>query len=118
MNTRSCKAKGRRLQQFVRDALRTVFSGKLENGDIESRQMGGAGTDIILSPSAQKLIPFDFEVKNQEKLNIWSAIQQARYNTSEGRIPLLIFSRNNSEKYAVIEFSTLLELLYGIHSDK
>lgn len=110
ITTRSAKNKGRTAQNKVRDELRVRFP-TLESEDIESRQMGGSGTDIILSPAAQKLIPFDIEVKNQEKLNVWSALEQAETNTKKGRIPLLIFKRNRSKMYACIEFEKLLELL-------
>ena len=74
--------------------------------------MGQSGRDISLSPAAEKIIPFDVEVKNQEKLNIWSAINQAESNTKEGRIPMVVFTRNRSKTYAVIEFDKLTDLLY------
>ena len=38
--------------------------------------MGESGEDIQLSPAARKLIPFAFECKNQEKLNIWESLKQ------------------------------------------
>ena len=55
-NARSAKAKGRRLQNFVRDALRDKYS-KLEEDDIKSAIMGVGGEDIVLSPAARKVIP-------------------------------------------------------------
>ena len=39
--------------------------------------MGDSGEDILLSPAARKLFPFSVECKNQEKLNIWSSLEQA-----------------------------------------
>lgn len=73
--------------------------------------MGSQGSDIILSPLAKKYILFDIESKCQEKLNIWSAIEQAEANAEEGRIGLVIFKRNRSKVYAVVEFHKLLSLL-------
>lgn len=108
----SRKAKGRKLQQFVRDIFRDIFKNILEDGDLESRQMGGSGTDIVMSPAAKKLIPFDFEIKNQEKLNITEAIKQAESNTVDGRIPIVVFSRNRDKVYAVLEFEKLVKLMY------
>ena len=32
---------------------------------------------------ARKLIPYAFECKNQEKLNIWSSLEQAEENSTE-----------------------------------
>ena len=61
MNVRSSKAKGRRLQNALRDILRKVFPS-LEEDDIKSQTMGMCGEDIVLSPAAKRLIPFSFEL--------------------------------------------------------
>ena len=109
----SRKSKGRRLQQYVRDTFRQIFKEQLEPEDIESRPMGNSGTDIILTPAARKLIPFDIEGKNSEKINIWAAIRQAESNQAKPeRIPAVIFSRNHSKTYIVMEFERFLDLMY------
>ena len=110
MKSRSAKAKGRRLQQKVRDLLLEKFSEELEPDDIRSAVMGDSGEDIQLSPAARKLIPYSIECKNQEKLNIWSALEQAEDNSKEST-PVLIFKRNRSKTYAVIEFKEFVELI-------
>ena len=110
MKTRSAKNKGKRLQNSVRDILLETFKEQLEPDDIKSTTMGESGEDIQLSPAARKIIPFAFECKNQEKLNIWSSLEQAEDN-SNGHVPLLIFKRNRTKTYAVLEFDKLLELL-------
>ena len=109
-NPRSAKAKGRALQNKIRDVLLEHFSEELEPDDIRSQVMGMSGEDIVLSPAARRLIPYSFECKNQEKLNIWSSIEQAE-NNSGNHTPLLIFKRNRTKTYAVLEFDKLLELL-------
>ena len=108
-NVRSSKAKGRRLQNWVRDKLRDVFS-LLEDDDIKSQTMGMTGEDIVLSPAAKKAIPYSFECKNQERLQIWKALQQAEDN-SEARPPVLVIKRNHSNTYAIIPFTKLMELI-------
>jgi len=114
VSAKSSKAKGRRLQNFVRDALRYVFIETwkklptLEEDDIKSQTMGMCGEDIVLSPAAKKLIPFSFECKNVEKLNIWSALEQADGNC-DGRTPIVVFKRNHSKTYVAIEFSEWLK---------
>ena len=113
MRTSSAKAKGRRMQDLVRDTFRHIFKEQLEPDDITSRQMGGSGVDVILTPAARKLIPFDVEAKNQEKLNVTSALQQASENAKPDRIPLLIFKRNHGKVYAALEFEHLVKLLYN-----
>lgn len=113
MNTRSCKAKGRRLQNYVRDLFRHIgLRYGLVDDDINAAIMGQSGTDIIFSPAAKQVFSFSIECKNVEKLNLWEAINQAEKNTKEGSIPLLVFSRNRSKNYAVIELEELLKLLY------
>ena len=109
MKTSSKKGKGRRLQNFVRDALVTSFPS-LENDDIKAAIMGESGEDIKLSPAAKRAIPYSFECKNQERLSIWEALNQAEENC-EDRAPVLIFKRNRSKTYAVIEFGHLIELI-------
>ena len=50
MKTSSAKAKGRRLQQKVRDLLLETFT-ELEPDDIRSTSMGVSGEDLQLSPA-------------------------------------------------------------------
>jgi len=116
MKIKSAKAKGRNLQNLVRDKLRRVFVDqwtkvpKLEYDDIKSQTMGMGGEDIVLSPMAKQLIPYSFECKNTERLNLWGSLKQCEDNC-EGRQPILVIKRNRSEVYAVIEFETLIKLI-------
>ena len=116
MKIKSAKAKGRNLQNLVRDKLRKIFVDnwtkmpKLEYDDIKSQTMGMGGEDIVLSPIAKKLIPYSFECKNTERLNLWGSLDQCKDNC-EGRDPVLVFKKNRSTTYAVIEFETLIKLI-------
>ena len=109
MKPRSAKNKGKRLQNKIRDLILEKFDS-LEPDDVRSITMGDSGEDILLSPAARRLFPFSVECKNQEKLNIWGALEQAEDN-SGNHTPLVIFKRNRSKTYAVLEFDRLLELL-------
>ena len=109
MKPRSAKNKGKRLQNKVRDLILEKFD-TLEPDDVRSITMGDSGEDILLSPAARRLFPFSVECKNQEKLNIWGALEQAEDN-SGNHTPLVIFKRNRTNTYAVLEFDKLLELL-------
>ena len=109
MKPRSAKNKGKRLQNKVRDLILEKFT-QLEPDDVRSITMGDSGEDILLSPAARRLFPFSVECKNQEKLNIWSSLEQAEEN-SGNHSPLVIFKRNRSKTYAVLEFKELLKLL-------
>jgi hypothetical protein len=110
MKTRSAKNKGKRLQNKVRDILLETFKEDLEPDDIKSAVMGDSGEDIQLSPAARKIIPYSIECKNQEKLNIWGALEQAEGNRGVSK-PVLIFKRNRSKTYAVLELEDFIDLI-------
>ena len=109
MKSRSAKNKGKRLQNNVRDLILEKFK-QLEEDDVRSITMGDSGEDILLSPAARKLFPFSVECKNQEKLNIWSSLEQTETNAGK-HTPLLIFKRNRSKTYAVLQLDDLMEML-------
>ena len=96
MLTSSAKAKGRRLQQLVRDRLREI--GKdfgLVAGDVNSTGMGQTGVDVLLSPAAHKVFPFDIECKMRESLVVPTVFYE-HYDAyaSRATLKLLIHSRN------------------------
>ena len=108
---KSSKAKGRRLQNMIRDRLRAIFSSSLEEDDIKSQTMGMTGEDIVLSPAARKLIPYSIECKNVERLNVWQCLKQAEYNTQEECSPILIIKRNQTDPYVVLTLDKWLDLI-------
>jgi hypothetical protein len=110
MKTASCKAKGRTLQNKVRDLLLSIFP-ILEPDDIRSVSMGASGEDIQLSPAARKLFNFSIECKNTEKLNVWEAYKQASSNCLENSSPLLIFKRNHANIMVCMEFESFLKII-------
>ena len=106
----SRKAKGRRLQQAVRQDL--IEHLGIDPGDLLSTGMGQAGIDIYLSPAARSVFPFAVECKNVERLALWDAWQQCRSNAAaEGLTPLLLIKRNRSEPLAVLRWEDLLTVL-------
>ena len=109
MKTRSAKAKGRRLQNKIRDLLLEEFKD-LEPDDIRTAIMGETGEDIKLSPAARRKIPYSFECKNQEKLNIWESLKQAEENSGDYP-PILIFKRNRSKTYVTLDLEEFLKLI-------
>ena len=109
MKTRSAKSKGRRLQNKVKEILLETFT-ELEPDDVRTAIMGETGEDIKLSPAARRQIPFSFECKNQEKINIWESLNQAEENSGDST-PVLIFKRNRSKTYAVLEIEDFIDLI-------
>ena len=107
MKTQSAKSKGRRLQQWLRNVL--VESLNIHPEDIESRSMGAGGEDLIMSSAARKSFPYSIECKNQEKINIWSAYQQAQEN-SKGYTPIVVLKRNNVKPLILIDAESFIDL--------
>lgn len=106
----SRKAKGRKLQQEVRDTILRTFP-KLEPDDVVSTSMGVSGADIKLSPAAKKVFPYSVEAKCQESISIWSALKQAEKNTPENQTSLLVFKRNHSKTYVTVEFDHFMNMI-------
>jgi hypothetical protein len=51
--------------------------------------MGDPGVDLILSQAARDLIPFAFELKRTERLNLNEALAQAETNAEKEHLPAL-----------------------------
>ncbi len=108
---RSRKSKGAKFQNEVRDLLLEKFSDKLEPDDIKTAVMGESGTDIKLSPAAQKLFNYAVECKRTEKVSLRAWWKQARANSTEKLKPLLITKQNREEALVVISLQDFLEML-------
>ena len=109
-NARSSKAKGRRLQNYVRDMLREVYCN-LHSDDIKSQTMGMTGEDIVRSPAAKEICAFSFECKNVERLQIWRAIEQCETNRDDFSAPAVVFKKNGKEPYVAIPFTVFCDML-------
>lgn len=122
MKTSSCKAKGRKACKEVADLL-LKYAPELKVDDVRVTSSGATGEDILMSPFARSIYPFTIEVKNQESLNIWSALNQAKQhlisasqipnkpNSDQSSVtPVLCFRRNRSLLYISMEMEDFLKL--------
>jgi hypothetical protein len=109
MKASSAKAKGRRLQQAVRDAILTQYP-TLEPDDVRSTSMGAGGEDVLLSPAARKLFPYSVECKNLAKIVVYNYYTQAETNSGKYE-PLVVIKQNRSKPLAVIDFDHFMELI-------
>ena len=107
MRTQSKKAKGRRLQQWVRDIL--IEKLEVHPEDIESRSMGAGCEDLIMSRSAREKFPYSIECKNQESLNIWKSYEQAQQNSGNYE-PIVVLKRNNVKPLVLVDADYFVEL--------
>ena len=108
MKTQSRKAKGRRLQQQFMQLL--IEKLDIDPEDIESRSMGAGGEDLIMSKSARTKFPYSIECKNQERLNIWSAWEQANNNKGIYE-PLIVIKKNGVRPLIVVDAENFLEMI-------
>ena len=110
---KSRKAKGRALQNEIRDAILETFP-LISPEEVKVAIMGERGVDIHLSNVARTLFGnYAIECKNQESLSIWSALKQAEENAVHkvrGK-PLLFFRRNRSPTYVVMRKEDFFELV-------
>jgi hypothetical protein len=110
----SRKAKGRRLQQVVRQDL--IEHLGIDPGDILSTAMGQSGCDLYLSPVARAQFPFGVECKAQERIALPEWWKQCTRNAAaEGLTPLLVLKQSRREPLAVLRWSDLLALLRYDH---
>ena len=114
MKTQSRKAKGRRLQQKFMQLL--IEKLDIDPEDIESRSMGAAGEDLIMSKAARNKFPFSIECKNQERMNIWSAWEQANGNKGIYQ-PLVVIKKNGVPPLVVLDAENFLEYVKEFNND-
>lgn len=72
--------------------------------------MGAGGEDILLSPLARKNFPYSVECKNVEKLNVWTAYEQASENSGKFE-PILFMKKNRKKALAVMDAEHFFKLL-------
>ena len=106
----SAKAKGRRLQQWVRDYLHSNLKG-VEKDDITSTPGGVNGPDIGLSPLARKLFPWTVECKSRSSFSVYEALEQAERNLIKNTKPIAILKGDRKQPLALLYAEDLLEIL-------
>ena len=109
MKQQSRRAKGKKLQRIVRDKLLNAFP-HLHNADIKVAKNGQQGEDLKLSRIARRLIPYQWECKNQEKFStLYSFYDQGcRHGKYE---PVLIIKQNTRRALAVIDLDQFIDLI-------
>mgnify|MGYP006138066013 CR=1 FL=1 len=87
---------------MIKAHIEAQTGSTLDPRDVKHTIASEPGVDIKLSPLAEKYFPFSAEVKNVEKLNIWSAIKQAEANCLPNTHPMIIFRRNHERMWVVL----------------
>lgn len=108
MQTKSLKAKGRRLQQWVRDEMLKNSTG-LTPDDIRSTSMGAQGEDIQLSQLARTKWPFSIECKSKAAFAFYRDLGQAYTNAPEGTQPILVCKADYKPAVVIVDAEWFFE---------
>jgi len=116
MKPQSRKAKGRMLQQWIAKAIYRAFPD-LEEGDVESRSMGAAGVDLILSPKARKAIPLSIEAKSWRKIPSLAQLKQAKSNVYKDTLAVVVHKPHGAkyeDSVLIVNFVEFVEFIKEI----
>ena len=109
-SVRSRKAKGRRLQNWVRDVLLSTFPNLKKDEDVCCAIMGESGVDVKLSRFAQGLFPFSIECKNKETWKgLYDAYDQAISNADLE--PVVVLKMNKRNPLIVLDFKKFVAII-------
>jgi hypothetical protein len=113
----SAKAKGRNLQKWTCEKVAKVLDlpyGYEDDRLIQPRLMGQSGTDVVLRGEAREHFPFDIECKATEKINLYADIEQAKKNTLNDRIWLLVHKKSRQDPIVVMDANFFFLLIEKI----
>jgi len=110
--TLNSKKKGDRFERDVAKQLNKKFNTNVRRTPM-SGGMSIKGDIIDINPDSI-LFDYHWECKNQEKLNIWKALEQARNDKPMGKTPVVVFRKNFEKDYACLEFEDFMNLLKTI----
>ena len=112
MKQTSRRAKGKKLQRILREKLLSAFP-HLHQSDIRIAKTGENGEDLKLSRIAKRLVPYQFECKNQEKFkSIYSIYSQAEGHKGKGE-PLVVLKMNRQKPLVIMDFDFFLDSYIG-----
>ena len=107
MKTQSAKAKGRKLQQFMRDAILKKYPS-LEPDDVKSTSMGAGGEDVQLSPAARRVFPYSMECKSRKAFAGYAVLDQAA--THGEYTPLAIVKANRRDPIVMLYLKDFMKM--------
>ena len=102
MKTSSAKAKGRRLQQWVRDRI-LERSPQLTEDDVRSTSMGAGGEDVQLSTAAREVFPFSVECKSRKGIAVYRDYEQAQGNAPPNSEPIVVIKENRKKPLVIVD---------------
>ena len=104
MKPKSSKAKGRVLQNLVRDKIVEVFPHFEVDIDIRSAIMGETGEDIKLSKKAREQFPFSVECKSLASVAVYRKMEEAPAKCHKRATPQVVVTEDRKKTLAILDF--------------
>lgn len=117
MKTSSAKAKGRKLQQLVRDKLLDTFK-ELQADDVRSTSMGAQGEDVQLSPKARDVFPFTIEAKSRRRIAVYRYYEQAQEHIEKAKLstnPLVVIKENGKDPLVLVDMNLFINMAFDVN---
>jgi len=109
MGGKSSQQKGKRFEREIAKQINKKFETNVRRTPLS----GGLSFkgDIISIDDNSIISEFSWECKNQEKLNIWKALEQSRNDAPQRTMPVVVFTKNHERDYVALEFEDFMNLL-------
>lgn len=112
----NAKQKGNRFEREVAKMLNNKFGTNVRRTPM-SGGMSFKGDIIDINPESI-LNRFSFECKNQERLNIWKALEQCVGDAPALKDPVVVFTKNHQSEYACMRFEDWMNLVKELEDYK
>ena len=100
--------KGKRFELQVAKYLSKEFETLIRR----TPNSGGLSIKGDIMATQGILSEFNWECKNQEKLNIWKALEQSRNDCiGSHKEPLVVFTKNFEKDYVALELKDFVQIL-------
>lgn len=112
----NAREKGKRKELEIAKILNNAFGTNVRRTPCS----GGLSIkgDIIDINQSSILSRFHFEIKNQEKLNIWRALSQSQSDCPVGKIPLVVYSKAFEDNYVTLRLNDFIPLLQELEEQR
>jgi hypothetical protein len=111
----AAKAKGRRLEASVVEAILSVFPD-LTDEDVTRVAASCGGEDIVFSKRAQAKLGLSVECKARKGIAVYAWHEQCRKNAG-GRTPVTVIKADRKKPLALVDLDTLLALIARVSND-
>lgn len=104
------QSKGKRFERKIAKLLNAILGTNIRR----TPNSGGLSIKGDLLDLTGVLKDYHWELKAQESLNIWKALEQSRRDCPLGKTPLVVFTRNQENSYVAFGFMDFINLLKTI----